>query len=68
VTIDDQGADEPTKDADGQDTPPGEPHSDEDTEASGPERVRPPFLGSHIGALVGMSDVIKNMQFNLAPA
>jgi hypothetical protein len=67
VTSDD-GADEPTEGADGQDTPPGEPDSDEDTEASGPERVLPPFLGSHIGAFVGMSDLIKNMQVNLAPA
>jgi hypothetical protein len=65
---DDEGADDPSEDADGQDTSPGEPDPDEDTEASGPERVVPSFLGSHIGAFVGMSDVIKNMQFNLAPA
>jgi hypothetical protein len=61
-----EGADDPSKDADSQNTSPDEPDADEDTEAAGPGLVVP--LGSPIGAFVGMSAVIKNMQLNLAPA
>jgi len=61
-------AEEPDDEAEGANDPSDEQGVEDDPDATEPIHPVSPLLGPHLSALVGMSDVIKNMQANLAPA